>query len=198
MMRETELKAVVPDESACVERLLAAGAQPVMSGRLEDRRYDYPDRRLTARDKVLRLRVRRSGADVSASLDWKGPASFAGGYKHRDETVLKIGDPAQMAAILEAIGFIVTRAIDREIRTFKLGEAMLRFEQYPRMDTLLEVEGPEPAIEEAIKASGLPRDSFNADRLFQFVQRFEARTGKRAAICDDEVAGNFRYPLEDA
>ena len=71
-MRETELKAVVPDESACVDRLVAAGARPVLEGRLIDRRYDFPDRHLTARDKVLRLRVRQSGTDIEASLDWKG------------------------------------------------------------------------------------------------------------------------------
>ena len=126
-MRETELKAVVPDESACVDRLVAAGARLVVEGRLMDRRYDFPDRRLTARDKVLRLRVRQDGTDIVASLDWKGPASFAGGYKHRDETTLKITEPVHMAGILEAVGFIVTRAIDRDIRTFQLGQAMLRF-----------------------------------------------------------------------
>jgi hypothetical protein len=37
-MRETELKAVVPDESSCVARIIAAGGQPVSEGRLEDRR----------------------------------------------------------------------------------------------------------------------------------------------------------------
>jgi len=197
-MRETELKAVVPDESACVARMLGSGAQPVTEGRLEDRRYDYPDRRLTLRDIVLRLRVRRDATGTEASIDWKGAASFEGGFKHREETSLTIGDPGQMAAILEALGFVVTRAIDRHIRIFTLGDALLRVERYPRMDTLLEVEGPEPAIETAIRASGLPRDSFVTDRLFQFVQRFEARTGQRAAISDEELAGNYRYPLEDA
>jgi predicted adenylyl cyclase CyaB len=197
-MRETELKAVVPDESACVSRLLAAGAEPVWSGRIEDRRYDYPDRRLTRRDTVVRLRIQWNATGSEVSLDWKGPASYEGGYKHRDETVVRIGDAAQMAGILEALGFVVTRAIDREVRTFQLGEAKLRFELYPRMDTLLEVEGPERSIESAIRASGLPRDSFNADRLFQFVQRYEARTGQRAAISDAELAGKYLYPLEDA
>ena len=197
-MRETELKAVVPDESTCLERLLDAGAKPVSEGRLEDRRYDYPDRRLTMRDIVLRLRVNRNGAGAPASLDWKGAASFEGGYKHRDEISLSIGDDAQMAGILDALGFIVTRAIDRDVRVLQLGEATVRIERFPRMDTLLEVEGPEPAIEAAIIASGLPRDSFTADRLFQFVQRFEARTGQRAAICDAEMSGDYRYPLEDA
>jgi predicted adenylyl cyclase CyaB len=197
-MRETELKAVVPDESACLARLLDAGATPVSEGRLEDRRYDYPDRRLTMRDIVLRLRVKGNATSTSASLDWKGAASFEGGYKHRDETSLSIGDAAQMAAILDALGFVVTRAIDRDVRVLRLGEATLRIERFPRMDTLLEVEGTGPAIEAAIKASGLPRDAFTPDRLFQFVQRFEARTGQRAAISDAELSGDYRYPLEDA
>lgn len=197
-MRETELKAVVPDESACLARLLASGAQVVTEGRLEDRRYDYPDRRLTMGDQVLRLRVRRNGSETSATLDWKEPASFADGYKHRDETSVPIGDPDQMAGILAALGFVVTRAIDRDVRVLQLGEATLRFERFARMDTLLEVEGPAAAIESAICVAGLPRESFTADRLFMFVQRFEARTGQRAAICDAELSGEYRFPIEDA
>ena len=197
-MRETELKAVVPDESACLARMLAAGAISVSDGRLEDRRYDYPDRRLTMKDLVLRLRVQWNGTASNATLDWKGAATFEGGYKHRDETSLRIGDPAQMASILEALGFEVTRAVDRNVRVLQLGDATVRFERFPRMDTLLEVEGPESAIEEAIRVSGLPREAFNADRLYQFVQRYEARTGLRAAICDAEVRGEYHYPPEDA
>lgn len=197
-MRETELKAVVPDESSCVARLLAAGARPVSEGRLEDRRYDVPDRRLTLRDIVLRLRVQRNGPDTVATLDWKGPASFQGGYKHREETSVTIGDGQQMADILSALGYVVTRAIDREVRVLRLGDATIRVERFPRMDTLLEVEGPETAIEAAIRASGLPRDSFTPDRLYMFVQRYEARTGQRAAICDAEAAGDYRFALEDA
>lgn len=197
-MRETELKAVVPDESECVRRLLAAGAVPVAEGRLEDRRYDYPDRRLTTSDVVLRLRVNRNGTATSATLDFKGAASFEAGYKHREETSVSIGNAGQMAGILTALGYVVTRAIDREVRVLQLGRATLRFERYARMDTLLEVEGPEEAIEAAIAASGLPRETFTADRLYMFVQRFEARTGRRAAICDDESSGHYRFPLEDA
>jgi predicted adenylyl cyclase CyaB len=197
-MRETELKAVVPDEKACIERLLAAGAHLVSEGRLEDRRYDYPDRRLTIQDVVLRLRVKRNGAGSTASLDLKGAATFEAGYKHREETSVPVGDPEQMMGILDALGYIVTRAIDRDIRVLQLGRATLRFERFPRMDTLLEVEGPEEDIEAAIVASGLPRNSFTVDRLYMFVQRFEARTGQRAAICDEESSGSYPFPVEDA
>ena len=66
------------------------------------------------------------------------------------------------------------------------------------MDTLIEIEGPEDAIEAAIRASGLPRDSFTPDRLYMFVQRYEARTGQRAAICDAELRGEYRFQLQDA
>lgn len=197
-MRETELKAVVPDESECLARLLAAGAIEVAQGRLEDRRYDSPDRRLTMQDVVVRLRVRRNGEDTTATLDWKGAASFEGGYKHRQETSVPIGDAKQMDAILDALGYVVTRLVERDIRVLELGDAVLRFERYPRMDTLLEVEGPEPAIEAAIRASGLPREAFTADRLFVFMRRFEARTGQRAAISHEELAGNYQYSIEDA
>ena len=197
-MRETELKAVVPDEEDCLSRLLAAGATQLSEGRLEDRRYDYPDRRLTMSDVVLRLRVKRNGASATATLDLKGAASFEEGYKHREETSVPIGNAGQMAGILTALGYVVTRAIDRDVRMLQLGGATLRFERFARMDTLLEVEGPEEAIEAAIAASGLPRESFRPDRLYMFVQRFEARTGLRAAICDEESSGDYRFPLEDA
>ena len=205
-MRETELKAVVPDETACLARLMAAGALEVFSGRLEDRRYDFADRRLTMRDVVLRLRVRRTGtvaapshgSAVAASIDWKGAATFEAGYKHREEISTPLDDPGQMAGILNALGFVVTREIDRDIRVLKLGAATVRFERFPRMDTLIEIEGPEDAIETAIRASGLPRDSFTPDRLYMFVQRYEARTGQRAAICDAELRGEYRFQLQDA
>ena len=36
----------------------------------------------------------------------------------------------------------------------------------------------------------MPRDAFNADNLPAFVERYERRTGQRAAICDaDLLAG---------
>jgi adenylate cyclase class IV len=197
-MRETELKAVVPDEPKCMASLLAAGAEKIGDSRLEDRRYDFPDNRLTMKDQVLRVRVNRENDRLSASLDWKGAATFEAGYKHREETTVVIDDPVGLARVLAAIGLTVNRAVDRNITVLRLGEAILRFERFARMDTLLEVEGPGPAIEQAIAASGIPREAFLPDRLYQFVQRYEARTGQRAAICDDESRGEYPFPADHA
>ena len=62
---------------------------------------------------------------------------------------------------------------------YALDHAVIRFEQYPRMDVLVEVEGPPPAIEHAISALGMRRDAFTAERLLAFVDR--VRGPNRAA-----------------
>jgi hypothetical protein len=66
------------------------------------------------------------------------------------------------------------------------------------MDDLVEVEGAPEGIERAIAVLGIARDAFTAERLPQFVRRYEARTGATAALCDSELTGGTRYDLEDA
>ena len=197
-MREVELKAVLDDWDARRRRIEAAGARLVFAGRLEDRRYDTPTRELLARDTVLRLRVYRDGGRATAELGWKGATEYEGGYKVREELQTDAGDPLALAGILERLGYVVTRAIDRVIEQYVLLDTTIRFERYPRMDDLVEVEGAPDGIELAIAALGIPRAHFTSERLPQFVERFQARTGERAALCDDELSGVWHYTLEDA
>jgi adenylate cyclase class IV len=189
-MIEIELKAVVDDlvlRRAAVER---AGGALEMEGRLEDRRYDTSVGTLKSRDHVLRVRVFRDAASERASLEWKGPVETRDGYKLREEIGTGAEDAAALIAIVEQLGYVVTRAIDRDIAQYTLHGAKVRFERYPRMDVLVEVEGDRDAIERAVTALGMSRDAFNADNLPAFVERYERRTGQRAAICDaDLLAG---------
>jgi hypothetical protein len=62
---------------------------------------------------------------------------------------------------------------------------MIRLETYPRMDTLVEIEGLPTAIETAIQVSGIARDQFSAEPLAEFVRRFEQRTGTPAVLDAD-------------
>lgn len=197
-LREVELKSVVHDVPACRARLEAAGGRLVYAGRLEDRRYDFPDRALATRDHVLRVRIYRDSAHARAAVDWKGPTAYEGGYKVREELSTPVVDPDALTGILERLGYVVTREIDREIVQYTLDDAVIRFERYPRMDPLVEVEGPPSAIERAIATLDLPRSGFTTDRLPAFVARFEARAGLRAALCDRELAGDYRFATEDA
>jgi predicted adenylyl cyclase CyaB len=193
-MREVELKSVVPDPDSTIAVLRSAGAAPVMEGRLSDTRYDTADRSLLARDHVLRLRELTGGAHAHASIDWKGPTTYADGYKVREEISSTVGDAAALASILDGLGYVVIREIHRDIWQFKYLGATVRVERYPRMDALIEVEGEPAAIEAAIAGLQLPRADFTSGRLTDFVAQFELRTGQRAALCDRELAGDYRFP----
>jgi predicted adenylyl cyclase CyaB len=188
---EVELKSVVDDLEGCRQRVEAAGAVLRFAGRLEDRRYDTPDRSLRVRDNVLRTRVRRLPGEgpVRASIDWKGPTSQTDGYKVREELAVGIEDERTLAAVLARLGYNVTEAIDRDIWEYELDGATIRFERYPRMDSLVEVEGSPATIERAVSATGLPRRGFTAEGLSDFVRRFEARTGGRAALSEAALSG---------
>jgi predicted adenylyl cyclase CyaB len=197
-MLEVELKSVVDDLDLRRRKAEEAGGTLVYEGALIDRRYDTADRALAAKDHVLRLRVYRNGADAHAELDWKGPTRREGGYKLREELDAGITDPDALAAILERLGYLVTIEIERVIVQYDLGGAMIRFERYPRLDDLVEVEGEPEQIERAIAALGLPRDGFTSERLPDFVRRFEERTGTPAALSNAQLAGEGPYDVTNA
>lgn len=197
-MREIELKGVVPDERAARALIEADGATLVFEGDFLDRRYDTPRRDLAMSDRVLRLRYQRASGSESAVLAFKGAASVEGGYKVREELGTGVERANTMHDILSALGYIITREIDREVAVYVHYGAVVRFERYPRMDVLVEVEGEPDAIERAIEALRIPREHFTADALAAFVHAYEERTGARAAICQSELTGEFRYPLDDA
>jgi adenylate cyclase class 2 len=184
-MREIELKAVVPDLRAARGRLERAGAKLAFAGRLEDRRYDDARGTMTQRDHVLRLRTYRDspgGSDgaVRSFMDWKGPTGVDQGYKVREELSTPIGDLAAIKQILDRLGYVVIQEIDRDIAQYELEGVSARFESYPKMDVLVEVEGAPEAIERVIAILELPRSSFSSLRLADFAAQYEARTGERA------------------
>ena len=186
-MLEVELKSVVDDVPRRRAAIEAAGATLTFEGRLSDRRYDTPEGSLVARDHVLRVRGYGMGAGERAELGWKGPTGRDRGYKVREELEVSVDDSVAISSILERLGFRVIIAIDREIAQYELTGAMIRFETYPRMDHLVEVEGSPECIESAIAALGLPRDGFTAEPLTEFVQRCQVRTGASAVLSDAEL-----------
>lgn len=196
-MLEVELKSVVDDVDRCRAALERAGARLVYEGRLEDRRWDTPDRAMFGRDHVLRVRVYRDHEHARAELDFKGPTQ-RGAYKLREEIGTSVSDPDALAEILVQLGYEVSIAIDRQIAQYDLDGTMVRFERYPRMDDLVEVEGSPEQIERAIDVLGLPRDGFTTDRLPDFVRRYEARTGERAAVSDAELSGDASFDVSNA
>jgi adenylate cyclase class IV len=181
-MREMELKSVVDDIDRRRALVEEGGGKLEFDGRLLDRRYGDQAGRLVLIDHVLRLRVYETSRGREGHLDWKGPTQYENGYKVREELSTTVGDPVSLAEILENLGYAVILEIDRHIWQYSLGLATVRFERYPSMDDLVEVEGPPDSIEKAIQVIGMDRSGFSADRLTDFVARFESRTGNNAVL----------------
>lgn len=192
-MREVELKAVVGDLASARKTLEKAGATLGYEGRLLDQRYDVESRELAQRDEVLRVRRYERSGSTRTYLEWKGPTEMQGAYKIREEVSTLVEDFPALERILVRLGFGITMEVDREIAQYDLGGATIRFETYPRMDVLVEVEGEPETIEIAIESLGMARGEFTVERLPTFVERFERRTGVRAAICDRELSGDYRF-----
>src|SRR2546423_240163 len=187
-MREVELKAVVDDVAQRRQNVESAGGTLSFEGKMSDRRYDFPSRDLSSKDEVLRVRSYIGGQSTKTYLDWKGPTEFRDVYKVREEITTAVDDFVSVETILLKLGLEVISEIDREIAQYQLRGATIRFEIYPRMDALVEVEGEPAAIEAAIDALEIPRGTFTNRRLADFVVDFEHRTGVQAAICDRDFS----------
>lgn len=169
---ELELKGVVPDPGAARRALTARGATLEFRGMLHDRRYDR-DGEFRRRDEVVRSR-RYVATDGSASLQlgWKGPTRRSPeGYKEREEREIEVRGDGD--AFLAGLGLMPIHAIDRFIEVYALHGGHARLEWYPRMDVLVEVEGPPDAIEAIIVALALPRAAFTAEALTSFTDRYD-------------------------
>jgi len=192
-MREVELKAVVDDLAGRRKKIESAGGTLSFEGKISDRRYDFTSGELSGRDEVLRTRTYQSRSSTRTYMDWKGPTEMQGGYKIREEITAPVEDLDSLEKIFEKLGLALTSEIDREIAQYQFGGATVRFETYPRMDILVEVEGEPKAIEVAIEALGLQRGTFTNERLRDFVSKFEHRTGVRAAISDRELKDDYSF-----
>ncbi len=195
-MREVELKAVVDDVMIRRQFIELAGGKLLYEGSLEDVRYDTRNGELSERDEVLRVRVYGGVGSTHAFLDWKGGTSVEDGYKVREEISSQVGSAELFKTILEKLGYVVVTEIGRWIAQYEVGKAIVRFERYPRMDDLVEVEGEPADIERAIEAIGIARSEFTAKRLPFFAKQYEERTGKRAALSERELRGEYPYSPE--
>jgi adenylate cyclase class IV len=154
-----------------------------------DRRFDQ-DGFLLLRDEVLRLReFHGDGAAVRYRLSWKGPTGVtAEGYKTRTELEYELVPlTAPPIELLERLGYREIQRIERFVEYYRLGEAEVRLEWYPRMDVLIEVEGAPDGIEAALRTLGLPRESWLPDPLPLFAARYADRTGMTPALNREEL-----------
>ena len=190
-MRELELKSVVDDLRLRRLRVEQAGGSLVFAGVMEDRHYTH-EAEPESRGDVVRVRAYQGSGSAWTELTWKGLAHLEHGYKAREELTTRVEDGATLRELLGRMGFTERQRITREIAWYGLGGATLRFERFPRMDILVEVEGTPETIEDAIRCTGIPRSHFTSERLTDFVRRFESRTGEQARLAGIDQPSDLR------
>lgn len=136
---ETELKIPVRDLEA-VRRCLAEmpGAVELHPSEREvNILLDTTDGKLEAAGRVLRLR--RIGDRQLLTL--KGPASFEGAIKHREELELAVSDVAALAAIFDRLGYQPVVRYEKDRESWRVGGVTVTLDHTP-MGDFVELEGP--------------------------------------------------------
>lgn len=101
--QEVEIKFRVGDLQALGQRLRTAGFRLKTRRTLEQNTlFDDPERRLSARGEVLR--IRRYGRTWTLTHKTRGNKQLTGRHKIRTETETVIADGEALAAILQALG----------------------------------------------------------------------------------------------
>lgn len=191
MANEIELKAVVTDADGLRKALDDAGAVLRFHGMMRDRRLDRSGE-LSGRDEVLRVRhwIDEDGGHLLAETAWKGKTTVnPEGYKQREEVEFTVADGSAALRLLAALGYTVVESIDRYVEVYELEGTVARLEWFPRMDTLVEIEGEPEGIESLIEVTGLDRQSCLADSLATFSRRYEERTGEPGILSEDMLLG---------
>jgi adenylate cyclase class 2 len=149
VMIEREIKLRFDDPDSARAAVLAAGATPLRSRRLqEDCLLDTADDLLKRHRSVLRIRV-ESGKSL---LTFKGPVQPST-MKLREELETIIGDGTILLRILESLGFHVWFRYQKYREEFALDDVIVAIDETP-VGTYVEIEGGEHGIMATSEALG--------------------------------------------
>jgi len=146
---EREIKLRFDSPEAARAAVLAAGATPVRSRRLqEDCLLDTEDELIRRRRSVLRVRM-ESGKSF---LTFKGPVQPSM-MKLREELETIVADGTLLLRILEELGFHVWFRYQKYREEFALGDVIVAVDETP-VGTYVEIEGGERGIATSTLALG--------------------------------------------
>ncbi|MEM7050220.1 MAG: class IV adenylate cyclase [Acidobacteriota bacterium] len=123
--RELKFRAVGLDELR--DRLLELDAERMGPGALEDNLIFDQEGRLETAGCVLRLRRDGKGA----YLTYKGPATFEGRTKIREEHETTLGDPDAVHKLFESLGFEIVKRYQKMRETWQLGGVTIALDHTP-------------------------------------------------------------------
>jgi adenylate cyclase class 2 len=134
-----------------------------MSARYREENYRFNGPGKSTRNTTLRLRVLNGGPH--GVLTAKGPASFDGGVKTREETEIEVKDVHAALDMLEQLGFNVAWTYPKRRSLWMLDGVAVTLDVLD-FGWFVELEGPASALPELAKSLGLDpahalRDSYS-------------------------------------
>ncbi len=125
--REIEVKFLVKDLSAIEAKLKQAQARLLQPRTFEQNlRFDTPDRRLSQRGEVLRLR-----RDVHNLLTYKGVSSDDHGARSRVEIQTQVADFEATRRLFEALGYSVIMTYEKYRCEYEVDEGRISMDEMP-------------------------------------------------------------------
>ena len=184
-MQELEAKFYLRNLAVFPGRLQAAGAEIVRPRILETNlRFDTPDGDLNQQHQLLRLRKAHT-----ATLTYKGAANLVGGASQRQEIETEVADFQAARALIEALGFQVSRIYEKYRTEYYLDGLLITLDELPFGD-FIEIEGPGVAeIHAAADTLGLDWDANITDNYLMLLDRV---TAFRELAFRDLTFENFR------
>lgn len=165
---ENEIKLLVPNLADVETRLVTLGAV-LNAPRVFERnaRYDLPDRSLTAKGIVLRLRQ-----DSCARLTYKEAGTVSDGVMSRFEAEVEVGDFGAMETILLRLGYVFAFAYEKYRTTYVFNGCEVTLDEMP-FGTFVEIEGEQHSILETLQTLHLetaPRIEMSYSAAFNILR----------------------------
>ena len=124
-MRETEVKVIEIDRGAVVRKLELLGGEVVFDGMMHAVFLDHPDGSIVGNGNLLRLR----SAGERTVMTFKGFVSRTG-VKVMEEVESEVSDMGAALAVLQAIGLVVIRDMEKHRTSYRLGKAHVDIDRY--------------------------------------------------------------------
>lgn len=154
MAQEIEIKFPLADRQAVLARIVDAGGERLFPETFEDNMI--LDRRGELRTRGSLLRIRKFGRYVLAT--YKGPVSFDGNIRSREEVQTGLESFDRAIALFEALGFKPVFRYQKFREVWRVKDVEIVLDRTP-IGEYLEIEGPADTIREISSALGLSVDS---------------------------------------
>ena len=184
---EQEAKFYIANLPALESKLKALGA-PLKHLRVFETnlRFDFPDRRLTGKHQVLRLRQ-----DERARLTFKGPTDPTREISSRPEIEFEVSSFDNARALLEALGYEISVMYEKYRASYELHGCEITLDELP-YGTFAEIEGPDiGAIRGVANLLGLTWAARSRESYLMLFERLRRGGLTARNLSFAEVSGPF-------